>query len=52
MSRLADLTSQELAELARERAREAKENDERLGSVLDNLLRTVEEMTRRLDADE
>ncbi len=47
--RLEELSSQELAEEAKKRAREAQDHDAQLGRVLDRLLSTVDDLSRRLD---
>lgn len=52
MTRLDELSSKELADEARLRAEKAKADDERMGDALAGLLRTVDELARRLDADE
>jgi hypothetical protein len=52
MKRLAELSNQELIELAREQAEEAKKQDAELGTMLAGLFSTVEDMTRRLDDSE
>ena len=52
MMALRDLTSHELADLAREKAKEAQEQDQRLGGVLTDLLKTVDELARRFDGNE
>ncbi len=52
MSRLEELSSKELAEEARMRAEKARADDERMGDALAGLLRTVDELARRLDANE
>lgn len=52
MMRLSELSGQELAEIARKRAEEARESDAQLGEMLAGLFSTVEEMTRRLNEDE
>lgn len=49
MTELHRLSGTELAEVAREQAATARENDERLSDHLKVLLATLDEMTRRLD---
>lgn len=51
MSRLEELSSKELVEEARLRAEQAKADDERMGEALAGVLRTLDEMVRRLDGE-
>lgn len=52
MTRLEELSSKELVEEARLRAEQAKADDERMGAALAGLMRTVDEMARRLDGED
>lgn len=49
MSKLSDLTGTELAEFAREKAKERRQADDRLGAMMDDLFKAVDEMAKRLD---
>ena len=52
MTALRDLSGSELAEMIRKQAEDARENDERFGLALGDLLKTVEELATRVDDDE
>lgn len=43
------MSNAELAREAQRRAAQAKVDDERMGAALDDLLKTVEELTKRLN---
>lgn len=46
---LSELSGAELAELARIKARERREADDRLGTMMDDLFKVVDQMAKRLD---
>lgn len=49
MSKLSEMTSTELAEVAREHAKKVREQNDRLDGMLSRLLSVVEEQSKRLD---
>lgn len=49
MTRLQELSNAELVEEAQRRAAQAKADDDRLGVALEDILKTVDELTKRLN---
>jgi hypothetical protein len=49
VKRLSDMTNAELVEEAKRTAAEAREADRLVGELLDGVLASVDELTRRLD---
>lgn len=52
MNGLSDLSGAELAEFARQKAKERRDADDRLGVMMDDLFKAVDEMAKRLDEAE